>query len=120
METYLEFNGWHFNKKMQDWACQRMYKNNNGKKEYIQPITKSELEDLINKSNIKLNFNYDALYVANMCKADYLESSVALDKLIQFVKDTLDDPDAYEGMVFTRFYADCIGSGESIPWEDLV
>jgi hypothetical protein len=23
-------------------------------------------------------------------------------------------------MPFTRFYADCIGSGTSIPWEDLL
>jgi hypothetical protein len=23
-------------------------------------------------------------------------------------------------MPFTRFYADCIGSGTSIPWDDLL
>jgi hypothetical protein len=36
METYLEFNGWHFNKKMCQWASSRMYKEENGKKENIE------------------------------------------------------------------------------------
>jgi hypothetical protein len=35
MENYLEFNGWHFNKKMCQWAVSRMYKNDGEKKEYI-------------------------------------------------------------------------------------
>jgi hypothetical protein len=26
MENYLEFNGWHFNKKMCQWASSKMYK----------------------------------------------------------------------------------------------
>ena len=30
------------------------------------------------------------------------------------------DGDAYEGMPFTRFYADCIGSGTPIIWEDML
>ena len=28
--------------------------------------------------------------------------------------------DLYEGIVFTRFYADCIGSGIPIIWEDML
>ena len=34
--------------------------------------------------------------------------------------EVLDDADNYDGMPFTRFYADCIGQGISIPWEDLL
>ena len=36
------------------------------------------------------------------------------------VKDVVEDPDGYDGLPFTRFYADCIGSGTSIPWDDLL
>lgn len=118
MEDYLSFNGWHFNKKMCQWAVSRMYKAN---KEKISPITKEQLEDLFNKQNITTEVNYDALYIANMCKADFLGSSIPNESLLaRYVKDVIDDPDGYEGMPFTRFYADCIGSGTSIPWDDLL
>lgn len=35
-------------------------------------------------------------------------------------KDYLGDPDGYEGVAFTRFYADCIGKGALIPWDDML
>jgi hypothetical protein len=40
MEDYLEFNGWHFNKKMCEWATSRMYKQVNGRRDYITPYSK--------------------------------------------------------------------------------
>lgn len=123
MVKYLSFYGWHFSKKMAAWAVSNMYKSINGKKEYIQPYTKEKLDTLLSAMNVKIEGGneYDALYVANMCKADYLGSSVRGEPdLVKFVDDTLNDPDGYEGMVFTRFYADCIGSGKPIIWEDML
>lgn len=122
METYLEFNGWHFNKKMCQWASSKMYrKSSDGSKEYIKPYTLEELQSIQNNMGIKFDLSYDAVYVANMVKADFLGSSIVDDRhLLLYVKDVVDDPDAYDGMPFTRFYADCIGAGVSIPWEDLV
>lgn len=122
MEDYLSAYGWHFSKKMCEWACSRMYKRDeNGEKKYIIPITKDRLEELLKTNGVDIPFSYDALYVANMCKADFLGSSIksALE-LPKYVKDVIDDPDAYEGMVFTRFFADCIGSGTPIDWEDML
>ena len=116
-------NGWHFNKKMCEWASSRMYKENRqGKKEYIEPYTRESFNKLCNNFGIKVEAKgYDDVYIANMCKADFLGSSV-LDEinLVQYVKDVVEDPDAYEGMPFTRFYADCIGSGTPIPWGDVL
>ena len=121
MENYLEFNGWHFNKKMCQWAVSRMYKDENGKKEAIQPYTMDSLKALQEKSNINFELTYDAVYIANMCKADFLGSSVPNETLLaKYVKDVIEDPDGYDGLPFTRFYADCIGSGTSIPWDDLL
>lgn len=121
MENYLQFNGWHFNKKMCQWASSRMYKEIGGKKEYITPYTKEELQDICKKNSINLEIDYDALYIANMCKADFLNSSVIGEAhLAKYVNDVINDPDAYDGMPFTRFYADCIGSGTSIPWSDML
>ena len=101
-----------------------MYKINVAKrKEYITPYTKETVESLLKANNIKLAgaVGYDAVYVANMAKADFYGSSISDDAhLAKFIKDYLDDPDGYEGIVFTRFYADCIGSGTPIMWEDML
>lgn len=121
MEDYLGFNGWHFNKKMCQWASSRMYKGKDGNKTFITPYTMETIESLIKKYNLQFEANYDAVYIANMAKADFLGSSIPDEAhLMLYVKDVMTDPDAYDGMPFTRFYADCIGSGTSIPWEDLL
>lgn len=124
MEEYLSHNGWHFNKKMCEWAVSRMYKTNAlGKKEYIAPYTKDQVDELLTKNAIKLENidGYDYVYVANMAKADFLGSSLIDEiRLAKFVKDYIDDKDGYEGLPFTRFYADCIGSGVPISWEDMI
>lgn len=122
MEEYLATYGWHFSKKMCEWASSRMYKRNkSGDKEYIKVYTKEDLEKLMKVYSVNLPFSYDALYIANMCKADYLGGGVPTEAyLTQYVKSTIEDPDGYDGMPFTRFYADCIGSGTPIDWEDMI
>lgn len=40
MKRYLNNYGCHFNKKLYHEAVSRMYKDNNGKKEYLTPYTK--------------------------------------------------------------------------------
>lgn len=123
MEEYLSAYGWHFSKRMCEWASSRMYKEVNNKKEYIEPFTREKLDNLLKAYNIKLEHvkGYDDVYIANMCKADFYGSSIKDDPaLVLYVKDVIDDPDGYEGMPFTRFYADCIGSGTPIPWDDVL
>ena len=123
MEEYLSQNGWHFNKVMCEWAASRMYRKVGSGKEKISGFTKESLETLFKVNNTKLDtdFPYDAVYAANMCKADYSGSSIPDDyHLVKFVQDYINDIDGYEGMPFTRFYADCIGSGIAIPWEDVI
>lgn len=123
MKQYLSYYGWHFSKAMCDWAVSMMYKRNAAnKKEYIQPLTKEQVNTLLNNQNIKINDStYDYVYIANMCKADFLGSSIADDKhWALYVKDVIDDQDSYEEMPFTRFYADCIGKGIPIYWEDML
>ena len=54
MENYLEFNGWHFNKKMCQWASSRMYKGKGKEKQYITPYTKGGHR----KSSQKIQFKF--------------------------------------------------------------
>ena len=123
MREYLSQNGWHFNKKMCEWAVSRMQVERNGKKEKLEPMRKDEVEELLKKFNIKLEKDkgYDAVYISNMAKSDYFKSSITDEAhLALFIKDYIDDPDGYEGLPFTRFFADCIGSGTPVMWEDLL
>jgi len=124
MEEYLAQNGWHFSKKMFEWVSSNMYKKDvNGRKVPIQVMQKDAVDELLKRYGINLeNKNgYDYVFAANMCKADYLGSSVPDEqRLALFIKDYVDDPDGYPELPFTRFYADCIGSGVVINWEDLI
>ena len=125
MKEYLSIYGWHFSKKMCEWAASRMYKDgeDNKPEQAIPNYTRERVDLLLKRFNLKLENNkgYDDVYVANMCKFDFLGSSIDNEmKLAQFIKDYIDDADAYEGMPFTRFYADCIGSGTPIMWEDML
>ena len=125
IREYLSTYGWHFSKKMCEWAVSRMYKDGeeNKPEQAIPNYTRERVDLLLKRFNLKLEKNkgYDDVYVANMCKFDFLGSSIDNEmKLAQFIKDYIDDADAYEGMPFTRFYADCIGSGTPIIWEDML
>ena len=123
MMMYINNYGCHFNKKLCDEAANRMYTETNGKKEYIQPHTKEQIDQLLQVHGIKLERNklYDCVYVANMCKADYLGKAVPDEKhLAMFVKDMIDDADAEEGFIFNRFYADCMFMNNPIDWEDML
>lgn len=124
MTNYLRYNGMHFSKKLCDFAVSKMYKRNaQGQKEYIVPIEKSKIDELLQKQKIKLENNqlYDYVYVANMCKADFLGSSIKTeDHLALYVKDVIEDPDAYDGLVFNRWYADMCRKGVPIDWEEML
>ena len=60
----------------------------------ITPWGKKEVSGLLKNAGVEVENDalYDSVYVANMCKADYLGSSIA----------------------------DCARKGVIIPWEDVV
>ena len=124
MEEYLSQYGWHFSRKMCEWAVSRMYKRNSlDKKISIQSWNKDSVDKLLNKYGVTIEnkIGYDYVFAANMCIADYYGSSIIDEQHVAlFIKDYVDDPDGYEELPFTRFYADCIGSGVPINWEDML
>ena len=123
MEDYLSQNGWHFNKKLCEWAISRMWKTVNGKKESTKVTTKETILQMMKNHNITIenDIGYDTVFVYHMAKTDFLGSSITDERsLLMYVKDYVDDPDGYDGLPMTRFYADCIGSGTPIMWEDMI
>lgn len=126
MKYYLNNYGYHFNKKLCAWAVSQMYKSidSSGRKIFIdKPYTKEQIDTMMASYNIKIKRNkmYDAVYVANMCAADFLGKSVPDERhLIMYVKDLLDDADAEDGFIFNRFIADCYFMDNPLEWEDML
>ena len=124
MLIYMRNYGPHFNRKLYEFAVSRMTKrDSSGEEVPIKPYTKEEIENLlrINSINLKNNQLYDFVYVACMCKADFLNSSVPDEHyLALYVRDVIDDVDAPDGLVFNRFYADCCYLGIAIDWEEML
>lgn len=119
MINYLSHYGWHFSKKMCEYAISKMKKD--GKR--LSPIHKDKVDELLRAYDIELDNDvlYDAVYVANMARADFYGSSISDEKhLAMFIKDYLDDEDGYDGIVFSRFYIDTVKKGLPIDWEAML
>ena len=117
---YQRLYGPHFTKELCDFAVSLMQDD----KGAIEPITKNQLEEKMKAQNITLEYNklYDAVYVANMCKADYIGSAVPNNdyNLCMYVKKTIDDPDGYDGQPFNRWMSDILGMHIPVDWSEFV
>lgn len=125
MEDYLAHYGWHFNKKMCDYAVSLMKVKNpsSGKEEAVEAMRRDEVLELLKRYNIKLENDtmYDSTFVANMCKADYMKKSISDDQhMAMYIQDTIDDVDAADGSVMYCWYAKMRKAGKPIEWEDML
>lgn len=119
-KKYQRLFGPHFTKELCNFAVSMM-EDENGP---ITPFTKQEVENKLNTYGIKLKYNklYDFVYVANMCKADFLGSAVPNDDqhLCEYIKKVIDDPDGYDGQVFNRWLSDVEGMHIPVDWSEFV
>ena len=125
MQEYLDTYGWHFSKKMCEWAVSKMKRKNpqTGKEEPLDYMEKDKAEEFLKKYNVTLPDvkGYDHVYILSMVRADYFKSSIADEAhMALYVKDFFSDTDGYPTMAFTRFYADCIGKSDMPIWEDML
>lgn len=125
MDKYLSFNGWHFNKKMCDFAVSKMYKVEPGATHptQIKPYTKEQVDAVLEKYGVKLENNtlYDHVYVANMCKADFYGSSIIDEPhLALYIKNVIDDVDAPDGIIFRQWLVKMDAAGEPIDWDGML
>ena len=118
-KKYIKLYGHHFTKALCEFAVSLMEKEDG----QITPFTKQQIEEKLDAQNIKLKYNklYDFVYVANMCKADYLGGSVPNDDvyLCKYIKETIDDPDGYDGQVFNRWMSDIEGMNIPVDWSEF-
>lgn len=124
MKQYISNYGWHFNKKAYEYATKYMKKYNSktDAEELVEPFTKEEVDNLLNKYGISIHnkIMYDYVYVATMCRADYFGSSIETERnLVKFIKDTVDDIDASDETTFRRWVATMVGNGAPIDWYEI-
>ena len=120
MVNYMRYYGPHFSKKLCEFAVSMMTKED-GKS--IEPFTKEQVKTMISNYGISLKHDqlYDSTYVANMCKADFLGSSIEDEKhTVLYIKNVIDDPDAADGTVFNRWYADMCYNGIAVDWDEML
>ncbi len=125
MREYIDAYGWHFSKKMCEWAISKMrYKDEaTGKEKKVEPWSKEDVDEMLKKNNITLEHDmaYDACYVANMLKADFYKKSIPDEmRLCLHIKLYLDDIDGDPCRAFDEFLATCIGKGIPIIWQDML
>ena len=123
MLIYMRNYGPHFNRKLFEFAVGLMTKKVDGEEKKIVPYSKEEVDNILKFQGVEVERNqlYDAAYVANMGKADFLGSSISDERhLALYIKDVIDDIDADDGIVFNRWYADMSYSGIAIDWEDML
>lgn len=125
MRSYLRSYGYNFNKKSCELAVKGMSRISpaTGKKEPIEPMTKEQVEALLEKHGVKVENNegHNFVYAANMIRADFWKSSIEDEQhFARMVKDIIDDPDNPGGNLFRRWLADADAKGSVIDWDEIL
>ena len=123
MLIYMKNYGPHFNRKLYEFAVSHMTQIVDGRERKIKPYTREETDKILSTYGVEVKNGqmYDAAYVASMCKADCLNSSIIDEHHVAlYIKDVIDDVDAPDGLVFNRWYADMSYCGIAINWEDML
>lgn len=121
-QQYIILYGRHFNRKMFECAAKMMRKEKNGELEKVPVFKKEEVDALLKKYNVEVENkgNYDYVYVAQMCRADYLGEGVPDEqRLALYIKNKCDDVDAPEGLVFREWCIKMEALGEPVDWEEF-
>lgn len=119
-DEYVDQYGFHFNKKLYDWAVSRM-RDRNGNK--VTAKTKEEVADFLRANGVTLknDHGHDAAYTHAMLLADCWGSSLATDRALAFgVLDFLDDPDGNPTKAFDHFVVDCRAREIPIFWDEMI
>ena len=119
-DEYIDMYGFHFNKKLYEWAVSMMTDRNGNK---LPPMTKEQVDEFLHAQGVQLKNNkgHDATYVYSMAKSDYYGSSIMDDAhLAKYIKDYLDDPDGYPTRAFDEYVVKCRAKGEYIYWDEVI
>lgn len=119
-EEYTEQFGFHFNKKLYEFAVSMMRDRN---EKPVTPKTKEKVIELLraNGVSIKNDKGHDVPYVYAMLIADCWGSSYQSEQQLALgVMDFLDDPDGSKTKAFDHFVVDCRAKNIPIFWDEML
>lgn len=122
--AYVEKYGLHFNNKLAEYAIDKL-KNvgpNESHKWSISQVEKAVNNLLNSKLDFKFKTTYaDLAYAANMYYADFYPQIITTDTAcIQAAIAMANDPDGYEGLIFSRWVADVMVKNKSFDWTKFI
>lgn len=120
---YVKVNGLHFNDKLAEYAIAQL-KNigpNETHKWSIAQVTKA-VNSLQNNTPFLHKTTYaDLAYAANMYYSDFYPQVITSDTAcIQAAIVMANDPDGYEGIIFSRWVADTMVKYKSFDWTKFI
>lgn len=120
LEEYIGMYGYHFNKKLYEFAVSQMKSLSGGA---VNPKSKEEVAQFLtaNGVTVKNNKGWDVPYVHAMLYADCWGSSYKTEKdLAQGIKDFLDDPDGNPTKAFDHYVIDHRSMKEPIFFDEML
>lgn len=120
---YMDANKGYFSKALAEWAISRMQREDErGELTSIKAIPLEKVEETLKKHNIEVpdESRYDAWYLYNMCVADYTKSLPSEDKIVEYIDETINDPDCEPTAVLACFRAKMDVMNIPIHWERFI
>ncbi len=117
---YMDAHQGHFSKALAQWAISRMRtKDANDRLVRINSVPLEEVEITINGHGVTVKEEsvYDAWYLYNMCLADYRKTLPEKKDIVNFINETINDPDCDPKAVLACFRAKMDVMRVPIHWE---
>ena len=125
--AYIDKHGYHFTEELAEHVSKMMENADGSKHSWSAEQVKKAMVglgffQLSDKNMTKTKSTYgDLTYLANMHYADgYPDPLKDEASCLKYAWKNANDPDGYDGMVFSRWTADAIGKGIQIDWLKFV
>ena len=119
-EEYVDQYGFHFNKKLYEWAVSLMTDRDGNN---VKAKTKDEVDAFLKSYGVLIdrNIGHDVPYVHAMLYSDCWGSSYTTEEQLALgIKDFLDDPDGSDTKAFDHFVVDCRAKEYPIFWDEMM
>lgn len=117
---YMDANQGHFSKALAQWAISNMKVKGEGRRLVkLNPSTLEEVENILNEYGVSIKEEsiYDAWYLYNMCLADYRKTCPEKGDIVNFIDETINDPDCDPTAVLACWRAKMDVMRVPIHWE---
>lgn len=117
---YMDANKGYFSKALAQWAISSMQmEDDRGELVDIKAVPLESVIETLKKHKVDVPDEsiYDAWYLYNMCLADYRKSLPSEDKIVEYIDETINDPDCEPTAVLACFRAKMDVKRVPIHWE---